>query len=237
MRIPFRNSSPGLAAAAVVALALGIGAGAALAKEPQTFPLDSMKGLKLENVKGGPANYRGRRAIRLVEEPAPPGTKPAYDDAMAILFESDFGDGTIEVDVAGSPRQGAVEAARGFIGIAFHVQDGSHYEYFYLRPTNGRADDQLRRNHATQYASAPDYPWQRLRKESPGIYESYVDLEPGVWTRLRIVVSGTEARLFVHGADQPALIVHDLKMGKTRGKIALWIGLDTEGYFSNMVVR
>jgi hypothetical protein len=188
-------------------------------------------------VKGEPSTYRGRRAVRLTEEPAPPGTKPAFDDAMAILSESDFGDGTIEVDVAGAPRQGAVEAARGFIGIAFHVQDGSHYEYFYLRPSNGRADDQLRRNHATQYASAPDYPWQRLRKESPGLYESYVDLEPGVWTRIKIVVSGTEAKFFVHESDQPVLVVHDLKLGKTHGKIALWIGLDTEGYFSNLVVR
>jgi hypothetical protein len=227
------NSSTALAAVAIATLALGIGAVAPVA----TFPLDSVNGLKLENVKGEPSTYRGRRAIRLTEAPAPPGTKPAFDDAMAVLSESDFGDGTIEVDVAGAPRQGAVEAARGFIGIAFHVQDGSHYEYFYLRPANGRADDQLRRNHATQYASAPDYPWQRLRKESPGLYESYVDLEPGVWTRIKIVVSGTEARLFVHESDQPVLVVHDLKLGKTRGKIALWIGLDTEGYFSNLVVR
>jgi hypothetical protein len=59
----------------------------------------------------------------------------------------------------------------------------------------------------------------------------------GPWTRIRIVVSGTEARLFVHGSAQPALIIHDLKLGKTLGKIALWIGQDTEGYFSDLVVR
>ena len=233
MKTPFRNLR--LAAAGV--LFLGIRAGAAAANEPQKFPLDSLKGLKLENVQGEPSTYRGRRAVRLVEEPPQPGKQPAYGDAMAVLSESDFGDGMIEVDVAGAPTRGAVEAARGFIGLAFHVQDGSHYEYFYLRPTNGRADDQLRRNHATQYASAPDYPWQRLRKENPGVYESYVDLEPGAWTHIRIVVSGAEARFFVHEGSQPVLVVHDLKLGKTRGKIALWIGLDTEGYFSNLVVR
>ena len=64
-----------------------------------------------------------------------------------------------------------------------------------------------------------------------------MDLEPGAWTHIRIVVSGSEARFFVHGGDQPVLIVHDLKLGKTRGKIALWIGLDTEGYFSNLTIR
>ena len=227
------NLSRRLAAAAIATLALGIGAAAPAA----TFPLDSVKGLKLENVKGEPSTWRGRRAIRLTEQPPPPGTKPTADDSMAILSESDFGDGTIEVDLAGVPRPGAAEGARGFIGIAFHLQDGSHYEYFYLRPTNGRADDQLRRNHAAQYVSHPDWPWFRLRDESPGKYESYVDLEPGVWTRIKIVVSGTEARFFVHESAQPVLVVHDLKLGKTRGKIALWIGLDTEGYFSNLVVR
>ena|SRR5258708_28541659 len=42
----------------------------------------------------------------------------------------------------------------------------------------GRADDQLRRNHSTQYISEPEWPWPRLRSEAPGVYESYVDLVP-----------------------------------------------------------
>jgi hypothetical protein len=53
------------------------------------------------------------------------------------------------------------------------------------------------------------------------MYESYVDLEPGAWTKLRIEVSGTKARMFVNGAAQPCLIVNDLKNGDGRGKIAL----------------
>jgi hypothetical protein len=113
----------------------------------------------------------------------------------------------------------------------------SHYEAFYLRPTNGRADDQLRRNHSTQYISHPDFPWDRLRREHPGVYESYVDLVPGEWTKIRIVVSGEKARLFVHGAEQPVLIVNDLKHGQSRGRVALWIGNGTEAWFSNVVVK
>src|SRR5438128_8445754 len=46
--------------------------------------------------------------------------------------------------------------ARGFIGIAFRVR-GDRYEYIYLRPTNGRADDQVRRNHSTQYSAHPSF--------------------------------------------------------------------------------
>jgi hypothetical protein len=102
-------------------------------------------------------------------------------------------DGTIELDLAGAPRADAFEGARGFVGVAFRRQkDPLRYECLYLRPANGRAEDQLRRNHSTQYVSHPDFPWHRLRRESPGLYESYVDLVPGEWTRVKIVVSGTE---------------------------------------------
>jgi hypothetical protein len=75
-----------------------------------------------------------------------------------------------------------------------------------------------------------------MRKEFPERYESYVDLEYGGWTRIRIVVKGTAAQLFVHDAPQPALVVHDLKLGTSEGGVALWIGSGTEGYFANLRV-
>ena len=42
-----------------------------------------------------------------------------------------------------------------------------------------------------QYASDPEFPWYRLRKESPGVYESYADMEAGAWTTMKIDVTGT----------------------------------------------
>ncbi len=146
--------------------------------------------------------------------------------------------GEISIDVAGLPAPGAPEGARGFIGVAFRVQrDPLRYECFYIRPTNGRADDQLRRNHATQYISYPDFPWFLLREKHPGVYESYADMQPGAWTPLRIVVNGTRAQLFVNNGDQPALIVNDLKHGDSTGSIALWIGQGTEAYFGPLTVK
>jgi hypothetical protein len=103
--------------------------------------------------------------------------------------------------------------------------------------TNGRANDQLQRNHSAQYVSQPDFSWNRLRNESPGVYESYVDLDAGAWTRIKIVVAGTKAQLYVNGAEQPCLIVNDLKLGDSRGQVALWTGSDTEAYFSNLKTR
>src|SRR5574338_379282 len=119
---------------------------------PRTFNFDSLSGLELQNVEAGLVEHRGRRAMRLVEQ-------GGEAESIAILPGSDFRDGVIEAEIAGAPRRDAPEGMRGFVGIAFRVQpDGGRFECFYLRPTNGRAEDQLRRNHATQYVSQPDFP-------------------------------------------------------------------------------
>jgi hypothetical protein len=176
--------------------------------------------------------YQGREAIRLVESNA------SREGGLAVVKGLTFRNGTIDVDVAGRRGPHAVPDDRGFIGVAFRVREGgARYEYIYLRPDNGRAADQVRRNHSTQYAAHPDFGFDRLRKESPERYESYVDLEPGAWTRMRIEVEGVSARLYVHDAPQPALVVNDLKLGSEGGGIALWIGPGTEGFFSNLRVR
>jgi hypothetical protein len=173
--------------------------------------------------------WKGSEAVKLTE----------LDDnreSIAIVRQSDFLNGTIELEVAGLPRASAGASARGFIGIAFRVQnsDTARYECFYLRPTNGRAKEQIRRNHSIQYISHPAYPWYRLRGESPGVYESYVDLVPGEWTKMKVVVQQHRAMLFVHDAPQPSLIVNDVKQSGGPGTVALWIGMGTEGYFKNL---
>ena len=182
------------------------------------------------NVSLDQVTYQGRSAIRVIAAP-----DAANATSYAILRDAKFRDGTIEVDLAGKPAAGAAAAARGFIGMAFRLAD-NRYEYIYLRPTNGRAEDQVRRNHSAQYCSYPDFDFARLRKESPEKYESYVDLQPGVWTKYRIMVEGRKARLYVHGAEQPSLMVDDLKMEPREGGVALWVGPGTEGYFANLKI-
>ncbi len=62
-------------------------------------------------------------------------------------------------------------------------------------------------------------------KETPEKYESYVDLVPGEWTKVKIEVRGAQARLYVHDQPQPTLIVNDLKTGAAmKGGVALWHG-------------
>lgn len=199
----------------------------------QTFTLESLSNSEWLNVRAEPVRYRGRAALRLLEQDMMSDT-----ESIAILPNSNFKDGVIETEIAGSPRADAPMDMRGFVGIAFRVQPhGSQFECFYIRPTNGRADDQLRRNHSTQYVSQPDYPWYKLREEQPGVYESYTDLVSGEWTKIKIVVSGIRAELYVNGAEQPCLIVNDLKLGNAEGGIALWVGAGTEAHFSDVIVK
>ena len=190
--------------------------------------------LELQNVKAEAAIYLGRGAVRITDAGA-----QGVDDAsrLAIVPGSSFQDGTIEVYLSGDTVPDARPEFRGFVGIAFRVTaDRSHFECFYLRPKNGRSEDQLQRNHSVQYISMPGFPWNKLRSESPGKYESYVDLVPGQWTQVKIQVAGSRARLYVNGADQPALIVNDLKQPSTKGSIALWVGPGTIAHFSELKV-
>ena len=210
----------------------------AMAESPQAAATTIAPGAihfsQVINGKATVLTYRGRPAVQLV--PAPEAERNG-EDMLAILQGIELRDGTIEVEVAGAPRTGAPADSRGFIGIAFRVKAPEAAELIYLRPTNGRSDDQLRRNHSVQYQSYPDFPWYRLRSESPGVYESYVDLESGEWTKMRIVVAGTTARLYVNSATQPCLVVNDLKRGVSSGQIALWAHVETDAFFGGVTVR
>ena len=212
-----------------------LGRGTASAQTPQSYPLESATGLRLHNVTAEPATLEGKKGLRLT---LAHGASPAGEQ-LAVIEKLEFSSGVIEAEIAGAPAPGAAEGARGFVGIAFRLQpDDKTYDAFYLRPTNGRAEDQERRNHATQYISHPEWTWDRLRKETPSRYEAYVDVMPGSWTRVRIEVRGDRARLSVNGNEQPTLIVNDVKTGASaKGAVALWLGPGTVAHFRNLTVR
>jgi hypothetical protein len=206
-----------------------VGMEGVLSAAAREFPLTSPEEVETRSTIATAATYKGKRGLRVIEADRVEGYSGTLVKGSQML------DGTIEVELAGRPRDGSPEGSRGFVGIAFRVQPQSgQFEAFYLRPTNGRADDQLRRNHSTQYISHPGYPWHKLRADSPGVYESYVDLVAGDWTRVRIEIAGQRARLHVHGAEQPCLIVNDLKQAPQSGVVALWIGQGTEAFFRNL---
>ena len=181
-------------------------------------------------------NVDGKKAVRVAKDSTVEG---ADAPTFAKINNLDFKNGTIEVKVLSRLLKSAPAFARGFIGIAFRIDDkNSKFESIYLRPTNGRAEDQLRRNHSIQYFSYPDYTFDRLRKEAEGVYESYADMGLNEWITMRIEVKGKQAKLFLNNQKQPSLIVNDLKLGEdVSGGIGLWVDIGTEGFFKDLKVR
>ena len=204
--------------------------------EPLSVSLDNLSDQHPQNAKTELVTYKGRKALRVIDA-APVNVADGLQ--LVVLNAPEFKDGAIEVELAGEPKENAENsAARGFVGMAFRLNTDAanvpRYECFYLRPTNGRNDDQVRRNHATQYISYPDRPWFELRKDLPGKYESYADMVAGEWIKMRIEVHGKKANLFLNDAPQPVLVVTDLT--QEHGRIALWVGTGTVAHFANLRV-
>jgi len=160
------------------------------------------------------------------------------EPTFAKLTDSKFHNGTIEVNVLSKFLPKAPDWARGFIGIAFRINnDNSKFECIYIRPDNGRVNDQVRRNHSTQYFSYPDHKFSDFRMTDPEKYESYADMGMNEWIKMKIVVKGDHAQLFINDSKQPCLIINDLKYGADMsGSIGLWVGNWTEGYFSDLKI-
>jgi hypothetical protein len=180
-----------------------------------------------------------RQGRKTVVSVAKDSTIKEFDEPTFVKLQGiDFKDGTIEVNVLSKLLPNAPAFSRGFIGVAFHInEDNSKFECIYIRPTNGRADDQVRRNHSIQYFAYPDYKFDRLRKEFPEKYESYADMGLNEWIKMKIVVKGAVAKLYLNENKHPSLIVNDLKLGADRsGALGLFVDVGTEGYFSDLKI-
>lgn len=177
----------------------------------------------------------GDEVLKVIKD----STVEKFDEATFVKIKGiNFENGIIEVKVLSRLLKNAPEFARGFIGVAFRVNDSnSSFECIYLRPVNARVEDQVRRNHSIQYFSYPDYKFDRFRKEAPEKYESYSDMEMNKWITIRIEVKDAQAKLFIDKNQQPSLIVNDLKHGaNASGGIALWVETGTEGYFKDLKI-
>jgi hypothetical protein len=186
-------------------------------------------------------NFSGRTALKISMPSCSyqvMGRDRLTDRALMAWAPMDFHNGSIEIDIASELASDAPAFARGFAGLAFRIASTARFECVYLRPANGRSDDQVRRNHAIQYFSYPHFDFARLRAESPEKYEAYVDLELGKWHRVKVDIKGDRMSAYIDGVRQPSLIVSDLKHGSDlRGGLGFWIETGTVAYFSGLRVK
>jgi hypothetical protein len=159
---------------------------------------------------------------------------PTYVKLTNVAIEN----GTIEVKMLSRIIENSpFPAARGFIGVAYRVNpENKNFDAIYLRPSNGRADDQLRRNHTVQYFSYPDHKFNRLRKEANGLYETYAEIGLNEWIDVRIEFQDEKAVLYINKQKSPSFIVTKMLGTSKKGSIALWVEIGTIGYFKDLKV-
>lgn len=155
------------------------------------------------------------------------------NDGIAWLKHVIFSNGSIEVDIKGSD-----ELQQSFVGIAFHGMDNNTFDAIYFRPFNFKSDDPVRKIHAVQYISMPDYSWEVLREKFNGKYEKAVVPAPDAneWFHVKISIKSPLVTVYVNGNQEACLTVEKLN-NRASGKIGLWVGNNSAGDFANLQIE
>lgn len=202
------------------------------------------KEFECSNVKASVINFQGDTVLKVerdlgklpfdVNRLEPTVDEPTY----MKLKDFDFENGIIEVKMYSQIQNPSpFEFAQGFIGIAFRISgNDTAFESIYLRPKVGRSDNQLFRNHTVQYFSYPHYKFQRLRKESPGLYETTAPVNINEWITMRIEVNKEKAYLYINNAVYSSFVVEKMKGNVKQGGIGLWVDIGTTGYFKSISI-
>ena len=160
------------------------------------------------------------------------------ENTYARLKDMDFHNGTIEVRMLSRLLPDAPDFARGFIGIAFRINEGdSEFESFYVRPTNAMTDDPVRRAHGCQYFSYPGYTFSYFREFGINAYEGGVDsIALNEWSHIRAEITDNRGLFFVDG--RKVLEINGFKHGPdSKGAVGLYVDIGTDGYFRNLKIN
>lgn len=159
------------------------------------------------------------------------------ENTYAKLCDMSFHNGTIEVKMLSRLLSNAPDFARGFIDIAFRINDeDNQFECFYVRPTNGRkCNDPVRKTHGCQYFSYPKYTFSYFRDNHIAQYEAPVDIDLNEWISLKAIIKDDKGEFYIN--NQPALKVEDMKHGKDlRGSVGFFVDIGTEAFFKDFKI-
>ena len=162
----------------------------------------------------------------------------ADTDTYARLVDRDFHNGTICCRMYSDLQKGAPDYSRGFIGIVFRVNEtDSEFESFYVRPTNGRHPDPIRRSHGSQYFSYPGYTFDYFRKHGITSYEAPIDAGLKEWIDLKAIIHDDHGEFYVNDMDKPVLVVDGFKHSPdAKGAVGLYVDIGTEGFFQDLQI-
>lgn len=154
-------------------------------------------------------------------------------DGLALVKNTTFDIGTIEIELKGENVQG-----KSFLGIAFNIENDSTYEAVYFRPFNFQSYKKIRREHSLQYIYHPKYTWRYLRTNNEGQFEAEFPRQPSPddWFKVQVKVTAENVKVFDAETNLELLSVGRLTE-QTSNKIALWTGHDSKGAFRNLKLK
>lgn len=160
------------------------------------------------------------------------------ENTYAKLPNICFHNGVIEVKMLSRLLPDAPSFARGFIGIAYRInKDDSQFESYYVRPTNGRTSDPVRKAHGCQYFSYPHYTFAYFREHNITKYEAPVDIGLDEWIDLKAVIKDEYAQFYINDSQEPILIVEDMKHGTFQhGSVGFFVDVGTEAFFKDLKI-
>lgn len=187
------------------------------------------------NVKANSVNFDNSNCIRVVKGPQ---KLHKYDEnTFARIDGINFHNGIIKVKVYSRLLADAPEFSRGFIGLAFRINnDNSNFESWYIRPTNGQrmTKDPIRLAHGSQYFSYPNYTFSYFRSHNIHKYESPADIALNEWISLKAEINNEKGKFYVN--NQLVLTVNKLIHGDSCGGIGFFVDIGTEGFFKDLEV-
>lgn len=162
------------------------------------------------------------------------------DDTNSYVTINDLKmkNGIIECDMKSQLLPDCWEAARGFIGIAFRIDDQDReFEGFYIRPTNGKGcTNEFRRAHGCQYFAYPGYIWSYYREHGINDFEAPVEtIALDEWAHVKVELIDDHARFWVN--NELVLEVNKLQHTPQAGRIGFNTHIDSQCYFKNLKVE
>lgn len=159
------------------------------------------------------------------------------ENTYAKLNNTYFHNGTIEVKMLSRLLPDAPDFSRGFIGIAYRINDNdTKFESYYVRPTNGKyCNDHIRKSHGCQYFSYPKYAFDYLRTHNITKYEAPVNIALNEWIKLKAIIQDNCAQFYINDEVNPILVVEDMKHGPDlTGAIGFFVDIGTEAFFKDL---
>ena len=159
----------------------------------------------------------------------------APKEGLAWLKGTDFSEGIIEFDAKGRDL-----LQKSFIGVAFHGTDNKTYEAVYFRLFNFQSADPVRKVHAVQYISVPQFDFETLRETRKDEFESAVlpsNIQATEWFHVKIEILKGRVKVYLNNSPEPCLDVSSLNPKVRTGKVGLWVGNNSNGDFANFSLR